>query len=125
MENWTCLLSCSDGKEGRCSRGSGCAGLSCQNSWETIASKFSSLTTSDYPCLGDAVHDTIMAFKGMTSFSLPWARCTFPPPVQVNEFIKRVRALKIHLLVMGHLRKQLPSMFGRQKAQVCKDRYST
>ena len=36
---------------------------------------------------------------------------------QVNEFVKRVRAAKIHVLIMGHLRKQMPSMMGKQKAQ--------
>lgn len=38
-------------------------------------------------------------------------------PVQVNEFVKRVRAAKIHCLIMGHLRKQMPAMMGKQKAQ--------
>ncbi len=37
--------------------------------------------------------------------------------VQVNEFVKRVRAAKIHCLIMGHLRKQMPAMMGKQKAQ--------
>jgi len=36
---------------------------------------------------------------------------------KINEFVKRVRAAKIHLLLVGHLRKQMPSMFGRDKAQ--------
>ena len=36
---------------------------------------------------------------------------------QVNEFVKRVRAAKIHILIMGHLRKQMPAMMGKQKAQ--------
>jgi len=35
----------------------------------------------------------------------------------VNEFVKRVRAAKIHVLIMGHLRKQMPAMMGKQKAQ--------
>lgn len=35
----------------------------------------------------------------------------------MNEFVKRVRAAKIHVLIMGHLRKQMPSMMGKQKAQ--------
>lgn len=38
----------------------------------------------------------------------------FPP---VNEFVKRVRALKIHLLLIGHIRKNMPTMFGKEKAQ--------
>lgn len=37
--------------------------------------------------------------------------------MQVNEFVKRVRAAKIHTLIMGHLRKQMPAMMGKQKAQ--------
>ena len=37
--------------------------------------------------------------------------------VQVNEFVKRVRAAKIHIMIMGHLRKQMPAMMGKQKAQ--------
>lgn len=36
---------------------------------------------------------------------------------QINEFVKRVRACKIHMLIVGHLRKQMPTMFGREKAQ--------
>jgi hypothetical protein len=36
---------------------------------------------------------------------------------QVNEFVKRVRAAKIHCLIMGHLRKQMPAMMGKAKAQ--------
>lgn len=36
---------------------------------------------------------------------------------QVNEFVKRVRAAKIHSLIIGHLRKQMPAMMGKQKAQ--------
>ncbi|GLC45016.1 hypothetical protein PLESTM_001675900 [Pleodorina starrii] len=36
---------------------------------------------------------------------------------KINEFVKRVRAAKIHILLIGHLRKQMPSMFGKEKAQ--------
>jgi EH domain-containing protein 1 len=36
---------------------------------------------------------------------------------KVNEFVKRVRAARIHILIMGHLRKQMPSMMGKAKAQ--------
>ena len=36
---------------------------------------------------------------------------------QVNEFVKRVRAAKIHILIMGHLRKKMPAMMGKAKAQ--------
>ena len=37
--------------------------------------------------------------------------------LQVNEFVKRVRACKIHTLLVGHLRKQMPALMGKQKAQ--------
>jgi hypothetical protein len=43
------------------------------------------------------------------------APCCASP--QVNEFVKRVRAFRIHLLIMGHLRKNMPAMFGKDKAQ--------
>lgn len=36
---------------------------------------------------------------------------------QVNEFVKRVRAARIHILIMGHLRKQMPVVMGKSKAQ--------
>lgn len=36
---------------------------------------------------------------------------------KVNEFVKRVRACKIHTLLVGHLRKQMPALMGKQKAQ--------
>ena len=35
----------------------------------------------------------------------------------MNEFVKRLRAAKIHIMIMGHLRKQMPAMMGKQKAQ--------
>jgi EH domain-containing protein 1 len=35
---------------------------------------------------------------------------------KVNEFVKRVRAARIHFLIMGHLRRQIP-YFGHKKAQ--------
>lgn len=35
----------------------------------------------------------------------------------VNEFVKRVRALKIHMLLIGHIRRAMPAMFGKEKAQ--------
>lgn len=35
---------------------------------------------------------------------------------KVNEFVKRVRAAKIHILILGHLRRALP-VVGRAKAQ--------
>ena len=39
------------------------------------------------------------------------------PVLQVNEFVKRIRAAKIHILIMGHLRKEMPSLIGKAKAQ--------
>mmetsp|Transcript_29724 Transcript_29724/g.36091 ORF Transcript_29724/g.36091 Transcript_29724/m.36091 type:complete len:536 (-) Transcript_29724:537-2144(-) len=36
---------------------------------------------------------------------------------KVNEFVKRVRSAKIHCLILGHLRKQMPSMMGKQAKQ--------
>eukprot|EP00775_Hariotina_reticulata_P005540 gene5540-5776_t len=36
---------------------------------------------------------------------------------KINEFVKRVRAFRIHLLIMGHIRKHMPAMFGKDKAQ--------
>lgn len=35
---------------------------------------------------------------------------------KVNEFVKRVRAARIHCLILGHLRRQMP-YFGQKKAQ--------
>ena len=37
--------------------------------------------------------------------------------IQVNEFCKRVRALRIHMLIVGHLRKQMPALMGKKAAQ--------
>ncbi len=37
--------------------------------------------------------------------------------MQVNEFCKRVRALRIHMLIVGHLRKQMPALMGKKAAQ--------
>jgi len=45
-------------------------------------------------------------------YSMPKISCDR----RVNEFVKRVRAAKIHFLIMGHLRKQMP-YFGQKKAQ--------
>lgn len=36
---------------------------------------------------------------------------------KVNEFVKRVRAARIHILIMGHLRRQMPAIMGKVKAQ--------
>lgn len=37
--------------------------------------------------------------------------------MQVNEFVKRIRAAKIHIMIVGHLRGKMPAMMGKQKAQ--------
>jgi len=36
---------------------------------------------------------------------------------QVNEFVKRARAAKIHAYIIGHLKKEMPAMMGKAKAQ--------
>jgi hypothetical protein len=36
--------------------------------------------------------------------------------VQVNEFVKRVRAFRIHLLIIGHIKQAMPALFGKDKA---------
>jgi hypothetical protein len=36
--------------------------------------------------------------------------------LQVNEFVKRVRAFRIHLLIMGHIKQAMPALFGKDKA---------
>jgi len=36
---------------------------------------------------------------------------------KVNEFVKRIRAAKIHCLILGHLKNKMPTMMGKQKAQ--------
>ena len=36
---------------------------------------------------------------------------------KVNELVKRVRMAKAHAYVVGHLKKEMPSMFGQEKAQ--------
>lgn len=36
---------------------------------------------------------------------------------KVNEFIKRVRAFKTHLTIIGHLRAQMPVMMGKKEKQ--------
>ena len=37
--------------------------------------------------------------------------------VQINEFVKRARAAKIHAYIIGHLKNQMPAMMGKAKAQ--------
>ena len=36
---------------------------------------------------------------------------------KVNELVKRVRLSKAHAHIIGHLKKEMPSMFGKEKAQ--------
>lgn len=36
---------------------------------------------------------------------------------KVNEVVKRVRTARVHGLIIGHLRKQLPNLFGKQSKQ--------
>jgi len=36
---------------------------------------------------------------------------------KVNEIVKRVRALRVHLCILGYLKRQLPIFVGRTKAQ--------
>ncbi|GMH25001.1 hypothetical protein Nepgr_026844 [Nepenthes gracilis] len=36
---------------------------------------------------------------------------------RVNEFVKRARAAKIHAYIISHLRKEMPSVVGKSKAQ--------
>ena len=38
---------------------------------------------------------------------------------KVNELVKRVRLCKAHSHIIGHLKKEMPSMWGKEKAQVC------
>ncbi|KAL2608153.1 hypothetical protein R1flu_026726 [Riccia fluitans] len=36
---------------------------------------------------------------------------------RINEFVKRARAAKIHSYLIGHLKKEMPAMMGKAKAQ--------
>lgn len=36
---------------------------------------------------------------------------------QINEFVKRARAAKIHAYIISHLRKEMPAVMGKAKAQ--------
>ena len=36
---------------------------------------------------------------------------------KVNEFVKRLRALRMHVLIISHLRKQMPSLMGKKDKQ--------
>lgn len=36
---------------------------------------------------------------------------------QINEFVKRARAAKIHAYIISHLKNEMPSMIGKAKTQ--------
>ncbi|KAI7907625.1 P-loop containing nucleoside triphosphate hydrolase protein [Cokeromyces recurvatus] len=36
---------------------------------------------------------------------------------KVNEIVKRARLARVHAIIIGHLKKEMPSMFGKKKAQ--------
>nr|ABR16762.1 unknown [Picea sitchensis] len=36
---------------------------------------------------------------------------------RINEFVKRARAAKIHAYIISHLKKEMPAMMGKAKAQ--------
>lgn len=36
---------------------------------------------------------------------------------KINEFVKRARAAKINAYIMSHLKKEMPAMMGKSKAQ--------
>lgn len=37
--------------------------------------------------------------------------------LQINEFVKRARAAKIHAYIISHLKKEMPAMMGKSKTQ--------
>ena len=42
---------------------------------------------------------------------------------KINELVKRVRALKVHLLIISYLKKQMPALMFKQSSQakLCED----
>ena len=34
---------------------------------------------------------------------------------QINELVKRTRYVKVHALLIGHIKNQMPSMFGKAR----------
>lgn len=36
---------------------------------------------------------------------------------QINEFVKRARAAKVHAHIVSHLKKEMPALMGKAKAQ--------
>jgi EH domain-containing protein 1 len=39
------------------------------------------------------------------------------PRYQINEFVKRARAAKVHAHIISHLKKEMPALMGKSKAQ--------
>ena len=37
--------------------------------------------------------------------------------MQINEFVKRARSAKMHAYIISHLKKEMPAMMGKAKAQ--------
>lgn len=37
--------------------------------------------------------------------------------MQINEFVKRARAAKVHAHIVSHLKKEMPALMGKAKAQ--------
>lgn len=37
--------------------------------------------------------------------------------MQINEFVKRARSAKIHAYIISHLKKEMPAIMGKAKAQ--------
>lgn len=37
--------------------------------------------------------------------------------MQINEFVKRARAAKIHAYIISHLKREMPAMMGKAKTQ--------
>ena len=42
---------------------------------------------------------------------------TYHELLQINEFVKRARSVKIHAYIISHLKREMPTMMGKAKAQ--------
>jgi hypothetical protein len=51
------------------------------------------------------------------SIHTPASFLTDLPVPQINEFVKRARQAKIHAYIIGQLKKHMPAMMGKNKAQ--------
>jgi hypothetical protein len=51
------------------------------------------------------------------SVCTPASFLTDLPVPQINEFVKRARQAKIHAYIIGQLKKDMPAMMGKNKAQ--------